>query len=380
MGFLFEMTYLDGNITGTDTYYGEAPSSVYDEANTTYPTGADEYGYGYGDEYASESTYGGYDKKKEDADLWYGALSVAVLTLGLILIVEEVRHRLDHAAIGKPFVLSVLDGVYRELATLGVVELGVHLLQTYTDGIDKNRKAVFADVHFLLFYTAICNAFQALILAFCSNRVSDRLWVQTEELELDHYVEIREEFDRVREELYGDNSPPPNTNKLVKGFSRGYNNFSRSVRLSNRDTISSEDEGKVDCIKKFLLGALYTIIYPQQKSNYNGLLLQVRFHELRVHFLQSYQLPLKMKVSDYLVKSQLHVLEHFVHISHSTWLILTAVCNVLYFFMGISAEVSGIAETSGYALSIIFFGAMVGFVVLSVAIYFHMESVFKKLM
>ena len=176
------------NGSSVDAYYGETSSSPYDaDEYLTYPAGADEYGYG--DEYASDAAYGYDDKKKEDADLWYGALSVAVLTLGLILIVEEVRHRLDHAAIGKPFFASVLDGVYRELATLGVVELAIHLLQTYTDGLDKNRKAVFADVHFLLFYTAIFNAFQAVILAFCTNRVSNKLWVQTEELELDHYGE-----------------------------------------------------------------------------------------------------------------------------------------------------------------------------------------------
>ena len=341
-----------------------------------YPSGA-EYGYGYKDEYDSTSSFGyDYVAKKEDTGYWYGALCVAVLTLGLILVVEEVRHRLDHAAIGKPFFMSVLDGVYRELATLGVVELAIHLIQTYTDGIDKNHKAVFADVHFLLFYTAICNAFQALILAFCANRTAHGLWVQTEEIQLDHYVEIREEFDRVREELYGDGSPPPIANKLVKGFSRGYSNFSRS--FSHRSNSSGVE--KLDWLKNFFLGALYTVIYPRQKANYNRLLLQVRFHELRVHFLQSYKLPLKLKVSDYLVQSQLNVLEHFVHVSHSTWLILTAVCNILYFLVGVSADVSGVAETSGYALSIIFFVAVVGFVVLSVMIYFHMEAVFKKLM
>lgn len=44
----------------------------------------------------------------------YTVLSVSVLTLGLILAVELIRHRIDHAATGKFFFKTVLDGVYRE--------------------------------------------------------------------------------------------------------------------------------------------------------------------------------------------------------------------------------------------------------------------------
>ena len=313
------------------------------------------------------------DDKKDSIDQYYGALSVAILTLGLILCVEEFRHRIDHSAVGRPFFQAVLDGVYRELATLGVVELAVHLIQTYGT-LDKERKAVFADVHFLLFYTAIFNAFQAAILAFCSSRVSTGLWVQTEELELDHYVEIREEFDRIHEELYGAPVPKRGLEKQKKSFSKSFRTFAAAFNTQG------ETEGVGAKVKRFFLAAVYTVIFPRKKAKYNRLLVQVRFHELRVHFLESYDLPLKMKVSDYLVKSQQHVLEHFVHVSHSTWLILTAFCNILYFLCGIASDVSGVAETSGYSLSIIYFSVMVIFVALSVAVYFHMESIFKKLM
>ena len=44
----------------------------------------------------------------------YTVLSVAVLTLGLILVVELIRHQVDHAATGRFFFKTVLDGVYRE--------------------------------------------------------------------------------------------------------------------------------------------------------------------------------------------------------------------------------------------------------------------------
>lgn len=44
----------------------------------------------------------------------FSILSVAVTTLGLILLVQLIRHRLDRNATGRPFFKTVLEGVYRE--------------------------------------------------------------------------------------------------------------------------------------------------------------------------------------------------------------------------------------------------------------------------
>lgn len=52
------------------------------------------------------------DEKYGSVD--YSVLAVAVMTLGLIMIVEVCRHRLDHAALGRPFFKAVLEGVYTE--------------------------------------------------------------------------------------------------------------------------------------------------------------------------------------------------------------------------------------------------------------------------
>ena len=66
-----------------------------------YGGGESDYGYGYA--------------KKEKEPLDYSVLSVGVMTLGLILLVELARHRLDHyAAHGRPFFKAVLEGVYSE--------------------------------------------------------------------------------------------------------------------------------------------------------------------------------------------------------------------------------------------------------------------------
>jgi hypothetical protein len=52
--------------------------------------------------------------KEEEEPLDYSVLSVAVMTLGLILCVELFRHHLDQGAMGRPFFKTVLEGVYSE--------------------------------------------------------------------------------------------------------------------------------------------------------------------------------------------------------------------------------------------------------------------------
>ena len=52
--------------------------------------------------------------EKEEEPLDYSVLSVAVLTLGLILLVEVIRHRLDHEAKHRPFFKVVLETTYSE--------------------------------------------------------------------------------------------------------------------------------------------------------------------------------------------------------------------------------------------------------------------------
>ena len=109
-------------------------------------------------------------------------------TIALLLFVEAFRRKLDHLATDRPIFMAVLDGVYRELATLGIVELFIHLLHEYYDDLDVAKEAVFVDVHFVFFYTAIFNAFQSTLMAVFTHKVSYHTWVRTEELELNHHA------------------------------------------------------------------------------------------------------------------------------------------------------------------------------------------------
>ena len=54
-----------------------------------------------------------YDKIEDDT-LDYSVLSVGVMTLGLIMMVEVVRHKLDYEAQHRPFFKVVLEAAYSE--------------------------------------------------------------------------------------------------------------------------------------------------------------------------------------------------------------------------------------------------------------------------
>jgi hypothetical protein len=76
----------------------------------------DPYGYFVNDEYDSGygfNVYSSADKRYGDG-YYYGKMSVAVLTLGLVIVVEFMLRRIDAFAVGKPFGLAVLEAVYRE--------------------------------------------------------------------------------------------------------------------------------------------------------------------------------------------------------------------------------------------------------------------------
>jgi hypothetical protein len=199
---------------------------------------------------------------------------------------------------------------------LGVVEFFLFLLAQYYPDYDKGRKKAFSAVHFALFETAILNAFMSACTAFVAMRVSQRIWVETELLEVNHYVEIREEFERIDE--------------------------------SNR--------------------------------NYHTLKLQIRFHELRVQFLKSYNLPLQLKISDYLIRSEQAVLIKLVHISPTAWLQLTGAVCLLYLVCGHIYYQTRSQTLMGLILVSIFFASIMLFIIISLALYRKMRSIFRTIL
>jgi hypothetical protein len=72
-----------------------------------------EMGVPYGHRFDRGRFLGG-EEEEGPTRIDYSVLSVAVMTLGLIMMVEVFRHRMDHAAMGRPFFTAVLEGVYAE--------------------------------------------------------------------------------------------------------------------------------------------------------------------------------------------------------------------------------------------------------------------------
>ena len=64
-------------------------------------------------------------------NVYYSAFSVGVLTLGLLLVVESVRRKLDIAALKRPLFASVLDGVYRERTYCWFRKVSIQVLSIF---------------------------------------------------------------------------------------------------------------------------------------------------------------------------------------------------------------------------------------------------------
>ena len=220
------------------------------------------------------------------------------------------------------------------------------------------REMVFAGVHFALFYTALFNAFQSVILAMLSSRISNRAWVVTEHLELDHYVELREEFDRVQAKL---RYAGINDEEHDEGQPLGFDYTWKSIRRAVRNLIVG-------------------IRYPRLRSKNASLLVQIRFHQMRLKILEDNDLPVSIKVSHYLKKAEQSVWIKLVHVSTFAWLFLTGSLNLIYFLLGMVAYVTEDLVIVGRTMTYIFFGCLIAFILISLIVYNKMKVIFRQIM
>ena len=226
------------------------------------------------------------------------------------------------------------------VSTLGVVEAGIYLLHSYYDGLDVEKEKVFAKVHFFLFFTAVINALQTCILAVMCSLVSDRMWRKTEALDVMSYVNIRENFDRLETKL-------------------------QRVRLPASSKLTN---------------VLHVLQVPSLMYQRHQLRLQVRFHELRLHFINSNQLPVGIHISDYLNRCEVKIFSELCHTSTLAWILLTGVVNISYFLLGMTIYVSEADEraASGAMIQIYIWGN-VFIVVISLLLLKRMTYILSKI-
>ena len=289
----------------------------------------------------------------------YTVLAVVIFTLALILIIEVLRHKLDVWASGNPFFKTVLELMYRELTTLGMVECVIYLLHKYWADFDLAYEVVFIDIHFMLFYTAVINAVQSSLVRVLTTRLTNKQWTMTEDIDIYHYVAIRKEFDRLEEQLQLDKSIPASVHDSING-----NDLFPENRKHFRSMLSD---------------IAFRIRHPYLSSRKKALIVPVRFHELRAHFIESNNLPQKFKVSPYLNLSLTSVLLEFVHISPAAWILLMASTNILYFLSGAILDATGYTGSVTTFMVSVFFSVAALFVVLQFFITMKMKSIFSHI-
>jgi hypothetical protein len=280
------------------------------------------------------------------------------------------------------------------VATLGIVEFVLYLIDEYHPSYDKTRKTVFTDVHFLFFYTAILNAIFSVCTTVLVVRASRKEWIQTESLELNHYVEIRETFSRVEKELdqlrakskrrvrrrKTENGSSNAGTAQELGLESSHPNDPERGNLQSLNGSSEKDLWAFQSWDQVWTSVLDQLRYPALNHQYYSLLKQIRFHELRVHIVQSYNLPSQIKISDYLMRSEQVVLMKLVNVSSLAWLLLTTAVCVLYFIFGMVFYKRDNQELIGVALTYIYFFWMASFVVFCWLLSVKMKSIFNSLM
>jgi ethanolamine transporter EutH len=65
---------------------------------------------------------------------------IIILTLALILLIEGLRRKIDALAHGHQFFQAVLELIYREVTTLGIVEFFLYLVHKYSDAYSSQTE------------------------------------------------------------------------------------------------------------------------------------------------------------------------------------------------------------------------------------------------
>ena len=81
--------------------------------------------------FMASSDYDNLDDLTQSAEV--SIYLIIILTLALVLLIEGLRRKLDALAHGHQFFQTVLELIYREVTTLGIVEFCLYLVHKYSD-------------------------------------------------------------------------------------------------------------------------------------------------------------------------------------------------------------------------------------------------------
>jgi hypothetical protein len=205
----------------------------------------------------------------------------------------------------------------------------------------------------MLFYTAVFNAIQCGLVRLVTSHRTNKAWMQTEDIDIDHYVAIRKEFDRVESTI------------------RETCHF-----MPNEDAAAN----RMSVLQEVTKDLAFKLRFPRLHRKRKRLLTPIRFHELRAHFIDANNLPPKFRVSRYLKRCLSSVLIDLVHISPAAWIMLMATADILFYVMGMIFNVTGDAHEVELCLVSVVIGFMVVFIVFGFVLYFRMKFIFFKIL
>jgi len=111
--------------------------------------------------FMASSDYDNLDDLTQSAEV--SIYLIIILTLALVLLIEGLRRKLDALAHGHQFFQTVLELIYREVTTLGIVEFCLYLVHKYSDAYGSQTEGEISggveDCHNLFSFTNLCTIF-----------------------------------------------------------------------------------------------------------------------------------------------------------------------------------------------------------------------------
>ena len=337
------------------------------------------------------------DENKCEGDVAGKSLFLLSLpTLVLLLFFERVRDYLDVFIKERPVYSALVNLFYREseyflklfetplfierkmrnsmvflhfrnnasfyvlpVATLSIVQLIIDFIRLFSESENTlDLIDLLSSIQMTVVIVALIDCFQTVLLYYLTRIFSQSSWEVEEKFGINHYIEVKREFDQLDQYLYGELS--------LNRFTCWANDS--NFILDGSPYGSWKEELQV------------WIRFPFLKMKYNRLLSNIRFHAIRMHILQINDLPPNFKVGTYFLKKQQGQFIDMITKSNKKWVFLIFVQALLYWLWEFFLAITTKQESAIKILNAICWAYIIIVTVIGIALYFKVETILKKTM
>ncbi|CAM9293444.1 unnamed protein product [Chrysoparadoxa australica] len=268
------------------------------------------------------------EKSKGSATYWVSDWhTLALITTGLVLLFQDLFHRLDVAIKPYRWAHEMVEALYRELTVLGLVAFFLFALEVWS--ITPLSKKLFEPIKMALFITALLYICFCACIVLLSKQIS-RKWDWNEDLSESRYADMVIAHKEMSSHL---------------GLDTGsYPSFARRTWLA--------------------------LTQPKTFRRYLEVAQTVKFHELKYGFIASNHLPREFRFTTYLKKCMQHITLHLVEITNEAWVGVAWVVALHLYFSGLTTWLD---ERVGLTVLHTFSGAIC--LMATVMVYFKVHRV-----